>query len=93
MEKRGEFNSSKNILIRLILKMTAETDDGPYKRQSTLAISWVVQPNLVFQQDQLLYTGSFKLFVNFYVCKSKNSAARLDGLEILKIVSPLILRI
>ena len=73
--------------------MTAETDDGPYKRQSTLAISWVVQPNLVFQQDQLFYTGSFKLFVNFYVCKSKNSAARLDGLEILKIVSPLILRI
>lgn len=47
MEKRGEFNSSKNILIRLILKMMAETVNGPYKRQPTLAISWVVQPSLV----------------------------------------------
>lgn len=69
MEKRGEFNSSKNICIKLIFKMMAETVNGSYKRESTLAISWVDQSNLVTQQDQLLYAERFNVCVNFYIYK------------------------
>lgn len=57
IEEGGEFTSSKNIQIRQIKNWWQKTGNGAYEGLSTLAISCVIQHNLVPQPALLSYGG------------------------------------